>query len=243
VKPWRDNVRPKITAESKQEMRSDRHGRIMDVRHRESVMRHRTVLLALLGTTTFASGAASAGDGLVVPDGRDLWPQWQARITVSTNTLAPVSLAGVLDNVLRGAPQLGALVGDFYFDAPGLRLPSSLGGLRATGGLMAGSRGLSWGMASVLRPASHSGLSWGGGLSTPTGESRPDPLPYVGLGYTGMSLKGGWGVSADLGLVADYGGAASFRTARSPFGVQGMDNMVRDLRLSPVLQVGISYAF
>jgi hypothetical protein len=33
------------------------------------------------------------------------------------------------------------------------------------------------------------------------------------------------------------------RPTRSLFGVQGMDNAVRDLRLSPVLQVGISYAF
>jgi hypothetical protein len=237
------SVRFKITSIGKQWMQAERHRRIMDARHRESVMRYRTALLALLGTTTLATGAAWAADGLIVPDGRDLWPQWQARITVSTNTLAPVSLTGVIDSVSRGTQQLGALVGDFYFDAPGLRLPSSLGGLRATGGLIAGSRGLAWGMGSALRPPGRFGLSWAGGSSALTADSTHDPLPYLGLGYTGMALKGGWGVSADLGLVAEYGSAASVRTARSPFGVQGMDNMARDLRLSPVLQVGISYAF
>lgn len=205
-------------------------------------MRYRTALLALLGTTMLAAGSGWAAEGLVAPDGRDLWPQWQARITVSTSTLAPVSLTGVLDGATHGVQQLGALVGDYYFDAPGLRLPSSMGGLRATGGLLAGSRGLAWGMGSTLRPTSRFGLAWSGGLSAQMGDSTPDPLPYVGLGYTGMSLKGGWGISADLGLVAEYSGA-SLRTNRSLFGVQGMDNAVRDLRLSPVLQVGISYAF
>ena len=206
-------------------------------------MRYRNALLAVLVTAAMAAGASRAAEGLVAPDGRDVWPQWQARITVSTSTLAPVSLTGVLDNVARGVPQFGALVGDYYFDAPGLRLPSSLGGLRATGGLMAGSRGLAWGMNSALRPSSRFGLSSVGGLSAQMGDSTPDPLPYVGLGYTGMSLKGGWGISADLGLVAEYSGASTARPARSLFGVQGMDNLVRDLRLSPVLQVGISYAF
>ena len=79
-------------------------------------------------------------------------------------------------------------------------------------------------------------------LSAQIGDSTSDPLPYVGLGYTGLSQKGGWGISADLGLVAEYAGTST-RPARSLFGVQGMDNAVRDLRLSPVLQVGISYAF
>lgn len=205
-------------------------------------MRYRTALLALLGTTMLAAGNGWAAEGLVPPDGSDLWPQWQARITVSTSTLAPVSLTGVLDSAARGAPQLGALVGDYYFDFPGLRLPSSLGGLRATGGLLAGSRGLAWSTGSALRPANRFGLSWAGGLSALAVDTTPDPLPYVGLGYTGLSQKGGWGISADLGLVAEHTGGST-RPSRSLFGVQGMDNAVRDLRLSPVLQVGISYAF
>lgn len=205
-------------------------------------MRCSTALLALLASS-FATGPVLAAEGMVPPEGRELWPQWQARITVSTSTLAPVSLTGVLDNAQRGAPQLGALVGDYYFDAPGLRLPSSLGGLRATGGLLAGSRGLAWGMGSSQRPAGRFGLAWSGGLGASNGDATPDPLPYLGVGYTGLSTKGGWGISADLGLVAEYAGTSGNRPSRSLFGVQGLDNAVRDLRLSPVLQVGISYAF
>jgi hypothetical protein len=155
--------------------------------------------------------AAFAADGLLPPRSQDVWPQWQARVTVSTTALAPVSLTG--------EPQTrSALLGDYYFKAPGLRLPASMGGVRATSGLMFGSRG--WGAAPPTDPT----------------------LPYVGLGYTGLAIKGGWGFTADLGLVAENPSGAG-RFGRALLGNQNFDSALRELRFSPVLQVGVSYAF
>lgn len=176
-------------------------------------------------TLSLLAGTAAAADGLVAPDGKDLWPQWQARITVSTSTLAPVSLTDPA-TPQRNAQQLGALLGDYYFNVPGLRLPASVGGLRATGGLLANTHGLSLGPGAWLRD----------------GSSADPAVAYLGLGYTGQAAKGGWGISADLGLAAEGAGGAS-RLGRALFGNQGFDNTNRELRLSPVLQLGVSYAF
>lgn len=155
---------------------------------------------ALLSCLLSISGAAAlAGDGLQLPPPADVWPQWQARITVSTTTLAPVSL-----------------LGDYYLDAPGLQLPRALGGLRATGGLRTGARSLSLAMAGI--------------------DTTPDTLPYLGLGYSSTALKGGWGFTADIGLVAE-------RPGRVLLGNGGVNNLLREMRLSPVVQLGVSYAF
>src|SRR5487761_2220521 len=106
-------------------------------------MRTSTVATAVFCLWT---GAAVAGDGLAAPDSNAVWPQWQARITVSTMQLVPVSL---LDH---GVAQTKAVMGDYYFDTPGLRLPASIGGLRATGGLMSGLRPYLAGYASDALP-------------------------------------------------------------------------------------------
>ena len=63
-------------------------------------------------------------------------------------------------------------------------------------------------------------------------------LPYLGLGYTGLSLRGGWSFSADLGLVARTPGNV-VKFGRS----QSLDDTVRELRLELVLQFGVSYSF
>lgn len=165
-----------------------------------------SILLVLL------TGGAVAADGLALPDGRIVWPQWQARITLSETPLAPVSLTERAKSRLaqRPAGANGALLGDFFFDTPGLQLPASLGGLRATSGLMVTARGF-------FQPSA-------------------DTVPYLGVGYTGLGLKGGWGITADVGLALDYPG-------RSVLGTQATDTAVRELRLSPLLQLGVRYAF
>lgn len=175
-------------------------------------MSARAVLLLSTAIVVFA-GQAGAAEGLTPPDERLLWPQWQARPTLGGTQLAPVSL---LD---RGA---GAVLGDYYFDAPGLRLPAAAGGLRATSGLLA--------------PA------WRGSSLLP-GSSTLETTPYLGIGYTGWAVKGGWGISADLGLALENSAAGATRLGRAVFGNQGFDSALRELRLSPVLQLGVRYAF
>lgn len=156
--------------------------------------------------------AVHAADGLQPPDSALLWPQWQARLTVSSTALTPVFL---LERTERDA----ALVGNYYFQNAGLRLPAAwdaVGGLRATSGVLTAQR-------------YQSGTTTG--LAT---------WPYMGLGYSGQALKGGWGFSADLGLALNAGGT---RLGRAVFGAESLDTAVRELRLSPVMQVGVRYAF
>jgi len=199
-------------------------------------MRLRPVLLAA-GMLILCTARAS--DGLVLTHGDEVWPQWQARVTVSTTTLLPVTLAA--DSSARNTLQSGALFSDFYFDTPGLRLPSSFGGLRATGGLMIGPRGLAQGLTTpALRSAQRYGILVQSGASPLAGDANNDAVPYLGVGYTGLALKGGWGITADLGLVAE-----NPSRARALFGNsgQGLDNTLREMRFSPVFQVGVSYAF
>jgi hypothetical protein len=65
-------------------------------------------------------------------------------------------------------------------------------------------------------------------------------LPYLGIGYSGSSLRGGWGFSADLGVAAQNGG--NQRLMRSLMS-QSLDDTLRELRFTPVLQLGVSYRF
>ena len=64
--------------------------------------------------------------------------------------------------------------------------------------------------------------------------------PYLGIGYS-LSTRSGWGFAADLGL----GGRRSGDGLRlAPTGRGGsVDRVLDELRLAPVLQLGVSYAF
>jgi hypothetical protein len=70
----------------------------------------------------------------------------------------------------------------------------------------------------------------------------PTVQPYLGIGYSGMGARGsGWSFNADFGLMA-LGSSNAVRLGRTASG-QGLDDLVRELRLSPVLLFGASYAF
>ena len=67
-------------------------------------------------------------------------------------------------------------------------------------------------------------------------------LPYFGLGYTGLSPSGGWSFSTDLGLVSLRPGGA-IKLGRVFTGAQNLDDTLRDMHWSPMLQLGVSYSF
>ena len=67
-------------------------------------------------------------------------------------------------------------------------------------------------------------------------------LPYVGVGFSGIALDSGLAFSADVGLVADRPSDAP-GSGRALFGPQPLDAAVRNLRLTPLLQIGMRYAF
>jgi len=173
---------------------------------------------------------AADGGGLRVPGGED-WPRWQARLSWVYQT------DGTRRETLRGV----SLLGDRYFTGS-LAGERVAGGLRATSGLLVAPRSQALGAGSLGLPGN--GLALGRRIASMPGESADGiaTLPYVGIGYTGLSLRGGWGFSADLGVVAQPAGHA-VRFGRTPGGAQNLDEAVRELRLSPVLQLGVSYSF
>jgi hypothetical protein len=83
-----------------------------------------------------------------------------------------------------------------------------------------------------------------GGLVLPfTGDPANDgAVPYVGIGYTGLPSRGGWGFSADIGVMA-LTPESRVKLGRPDGGGQSLDDVLRDLRLSPLVQLGVSYSF
>lgn len=191
----------------------------------------------------FAMPAALAQNGLRV--GEDTlareaaWPRWQARFGLAAT-------ASAIDTGTRWQLSAGQLLGDYYWN--GLR-PAGVGrsgGFRATSGLLLGPRSLALGTP-TLTSTQGLGLTLSRSmrLAPGTGDmpvSEPwSAVPYVGVGYSGVSLHGGWGFTADLGLAGTAGG---LRTRRDDaLGTQGADDLLRELRLMPVLQFGASYTF
>lgn len=184
-----------------------------------------------------APAAAQTAQGLVAAAGDWLWPQLQARITIQTATLAPVGLMSLGDAGATAVRNVhgGSLLGDYIFAQP------TFGSFRATSGLLLGSPG----GAPMLSAAPMARLgvtvldlgSLGGGPAEGTAT-----LPYLGMGYSSPLWWRSLSVSADVGLVAGRPAGLS-GLGRAMLGSQGMDAAVRELRLAPVLQLGLRYSF
>jgi hypothetical protein len=188
---------------------------------------HRVLLMTLLGL----GATCQAAEGLAVPE--SAWQRWQARVTVSTYDTSPRLAAA-------------SLVGDYYFRGLRLGHEGTAGGFRATSGLVLGAGTALLGAAGV--PSSMGrGLSLGHFAMSPL-QPGNDPSdasntrPYLGLGYTSVGAAGGWGFTADVGVVA-HSGTDSAGFGRAPLGAQGLDAAIRNLRLTPVLQLGVRYSF
>lgn len=187
--------------------------------------------------------AAQAGSGLAVSDDTPGWARWQARIAVNSST--PLWRSDLARGDAAGLKVQGlGLIGDYYF----ARLPlgsQGAGGFRASSGVLLGSGAPLW---AAQAPGGSSQFSLGRrNLSLLPGLPGGDPaldsttVPYVGLGYSGLTGRGGWGFAADVGVMALNGGSA-VRFGRLLTG-QSLDDLLRDLRLTPVLQLGVSYSF
>jgi hypothetical protein len=196
-----------------------------------------TRILCLSAGLVLAGSAVQAADGLTVPAADSLWPQWRARISLQTAEDAPLGLSRLLEGAApqRGL-QGGAVFGDYYFATP------SFGGFRASGGLLFGAQsGLP---ARMALAGTRLGLSVNNGLAVPAAAvtDTPGTLPYLGLGFTGNAWLGGLAVTADLGLVAERPGNA-LGVGRAIFGSQGFDNAWREMRVTPMVQLGVRYTF
>jgi hypothetical protein len=124
-------------------------------------------------------------------------------------------------------------LGDYVFATPWF------GSFRATGGVLFGSAGGAPVLAAPAGP--RLGLAVQGGAALSPGQDNTGTLPYLGLGFSSASLLPSLSVTADIGWVAGQSSALA-GGGRSLFGSQAAAGL-RDLRISPVLQLGLRYAF
>lgn len=203
----------------------------------------RAVGLALAFAAS-ATVAGPAGPGLSADAGALAWGRVQTRVAFSAGPAWAASLAGDDGGGLKVSGL--ALMGDVYLSAT---RANAVSGFRATSGLLVGSRSALWG----TRSASAGGLlvvdRRSSGLVAPAlhAADLPDDgtastVPYLGIGYSSLPSRGGWSWTADLGLVSRAPGNA-VRLGRVFSGSQNLDDVVRDLKLAPVVQLGVTYAF
>jgi hypothetical protein len=192
------------------------------------------------GGLTRSDRSGGAQNGLLAPTSTTNWPQWQGRLALGLDT-----------QTLNDSPRWrsGSLLGDYYFDPRGTTSPTSpMGGFRATSGLLIGN--MAPRLLTGLGPNATSG--YGLGLTRAVLGQRPEGWPndethstasYWGLGYTLLSLSGGWGLSADIGLATLARSTAALRPPGAKLGQSSLEDNLRDLRLTPLLQLGLSYSF
>lgn len=211
-------------------------------------IRYGHILIAALMGAGGPAGSAD-GSGLQANDSSWFHDRWQARIELSQGLSGPrhIDPYNLAANTTRSSLRGLAVLRDYYFDGgdpPALPLADS-SGLRATGGLVVTQRSVSPSPSS--RRAGAYGRSAQGltGRAIARGWSDPNndlvPVPYVGLGYIDLPSIG-WSFRADFGLMAlSPQSAVKFGSALS--GAQGIDDLLRDMRLSPLIQIGVSYSF
>ena len=205
-------------------------------------MRNTAWILAGTLGLTMAPAMAADGDGTAPGSNPLSWARWQGRLSLGS---ASTSWRLGAENP---APQLSSasLMGDYYFNRS-LTGPQQLGGFRATSGLIFGPRAtLNTGQPSLATGNAFSivSRSFGQAAMPYANDAANDSatLPYLGVGYTNLAPRSGWGFSADLGLVAKSTGSAG-RLGRSLYGGQSLDDALREMRMTPLLQLGVSYAF
>ena len=193
-------------------------------------MNSRSFLASLV---LLAATFSHAADGLSAPRLDSLWPQWQARVQLQTSSL--LSFGGGAAREITS----GAVLGDY------LLLQPSFGAFRATGGIVAGSLA----GAPLYKALPGQAMGWSvqgnglqaGLLAVAVAES-PQPLPYLGLGFSAAPLGSGFSFSADFGLVSQSPGS-SIELGRALLGNQGVERAFRELRLSPMAQLSVRYSF
>ena len=190
-----------------------------------------------------AAGLAAADGGLKVNAASGFWSDVQTKLRFNAavvDSSLPLTGYPALSNAQDYGPLGASIGGDYYFSkdlAAGGRAPS---GFRASGALLIRQPGVSLSDLAWQTRATTS-LALPQRLSEPANQNV-STMPYLGIGYSDYSLKTGWGFWADIGLVVQSPGNA-LGMARVLSGTQGVEDLVRELRLSPMLQLGVNYSF
>ena len=193
-------------------------------------------------TAPSASRPSLSSTGGGAPDGAAV-PGWRSRVALgfASTGLALGGPGNDFGGTARSALSSARLFGDYYFSRPSA-LDGRASGFRATSGLIAGPRLGAWVAGDASSALSIERRSFG--LLLPPSldaASVARAVPYFGVGYSDRPTKGRWGFSADVGVMA-LNPSSGLRYGRGA-GAQSVDDVLRDLRLAPVLQLGASYAF
>jgi hypothetical protein len=233
-------------AKPRQQAHHETSNNTLALRERDMQIRFVCVSLCLM----VGAPTAWSASGLQPPAAEQVWPQWQARVALSSQPPLNAPLAQALSLVrqadLPTAPlslQGASLVGDYYLTAPSAN--GLLSGLRASGGVLLGSNTTA--LVASAHAAKAGSARWrvasGGGLATGTAPAEPSPAAtYLGLGFSGAAWRSSLAFSADLGLLAERP-AGAVNAGRALLGNQGLENALREFRLSPLFQLGVRYTF
>lgn len=194
-----------------------------------------------------AAAAHAAGEGLSADADRVPWARFEGRFGFAPGapawraSLAPVERSGL---------QVGSLglLSDVYLFGSKDVANAPATGFRATSGVIIGSRSAWLGSGATPSNGMFAADRRLFGPTAPAPSSAGDAgidaatVPYIGIGYSNLWPKSGWSFSADLGVVSQSPGNVA-RFGRVVGGSQSLDDLVRDMRLAPVVQLGVSYSF
>jgi hypothetical protein len=196
--------------------------------------------VACVFTASVGLAHGADGNGLTIDAENGIWPRLQSRLSIGAfpaSSRAASPIAGNAANL--------SLLGDYYLTGSMLGSRRA-GGFRATSGVIVGGRATSSVLTGTATPSIGLGADRRifGASAAPAADGFGDTsaAPYLGLGYTGLSARGGWSFNADLGLVSQTRNGA-VKLGRVMTGSQSLDDAVREMRWSPLVQLGVSYSF
>jgi len=206
------------------------------------------VLRCLTSAALLCGAGLATADGLNVDRISGYWSATQTHLQLNAAVLEP-TLGSPATQVWGPVPLAASLAGDYYFSKSLADATVPRSGFRASSALLVRQPGVSlselaWSSRAMASFAAPSRLALGyAGASPYDGSGQGvSALPYLGIGYSDYSLKSGWGFWADIGLVVQHPGSA-VGLGRTLSGTQGIDDLVRELQLSPMLQLGVNYSF
>ncbi len=194
---------------------------------------------------TEASGDEIRGRGLALR-GQGFWPHWEGRIGVVIDR--PIN--PLKDSFVLAQPNQSAglrvrsmhILSDYYVD----------GGFRATAGVLRGDTGQAWwgsagnggGLNLSMQRLDSLGLMSNLGSLGSTQDTQTSP--YLGAGYSNSLTVNGtpsaWRFNADLGVISSSGSNIN-RLGQVLQGERSLDEMVREMRLRPMVKVSVGYSF
>lgn len=210
-------------------------------------LRHAVVACACLvaGLTQVSQATAQTERGLMLPEAAygNRWSHWAPRLGVVITDTQPSGAYAMPSSSAGLKIQSAHVLSDYHLGS----------GFKATLGLVRGATNLPWWQTPDSNMRGGAGLSVqrmdvlsNEGLPTYLGSDPSRTVPYIGAAYSGRLTESNginaWRFQADLGLVSLNSSNAA-HMGRVLSGEQGLDELIRELRLRPVVKFTINYKF